>query len=72
VAGRREPHRPLALGGSHWREDGRPKTRFSTEAEALDAADDQAREYGADLGVYRCGFCGGWHMGRRTRRPLDD
>lgn len=71
MARRREPHRPLSLEASHWREDGRPKVRFRSQGEALGAADERGRESGAELGVYRCGFCGGWHMGRRSGRGGD-
>jgi hypothetical protein len=69
---RREPHRPLSFSGSHWRQDGQPKVRFAHQKDALDAAHDRARESGIELGVYRCGFCGGWHMGRRSGRERDD
>jgi hypothetical protein len=68
MARRREPNRPLSLASSHWREDGQPKMRFGSQGEALNAADDRARESGVDLGVYQCGFCGGWHMGRYSGR----
>ena len=61
-------HRPLAVDASHWREDGKPKVRFATEAEALVAAHERGRQAGTDLGVYRCAFCAGWHMGRRDSR----
>lgn len=72
VAHRRPSHRPLAIDGSHWRADGQAKVRFATEGEALRAADDRARESGVDLGVYRCDFCGGWHMGKRSGRQADE
>ncbi|MGH9082516.1 MAG: hypothetical protein ACRDY3_12655 [Acidimicrobiales bacterium] len=42
---------------------------FPSEAAALSAAEDRARESGMDLAAYRCDFCGGWHMGRTGRRP---
>ncbi len=45
--------------------------RFSTQGEALSAAEERSGEAGADLGVYRCEFCGGWHMGRRSGRDRD-
>jgi hypothetical protein len=61
-------HRPLSLSASHWRADGAPKVRFATEREAMAVAADRARESGIELGVYRCGFCHGWHMGRRSSR----
>jgi hypothetical protein len=42
--------------------------RFDTEREAQAVAADRSREAGVVLGVYRCGFCHGWHMGRRGSR----
>lgn len=65
---RRRPHRPLALDASHWRADGRPKVRFASRSEALVAAHDRSHDAGAQLGVYQCAFCHGWHMGRRDGR----
>lgn len=56
------------MAGSHWRADGAPKTRFATQADALDAAEDRARASGAALAVYFCTFCRGWHMGGRAGR----
>lgn len=63
---RRPAHRELALDATHWRRDGRAKTRFATRAEALSAAEERSAEAGAPLNVYRCAYCGGWHMGSRT------
>jgi len=76
VPRRRQPHRPatgrpFTLDGSHWRGDGQAKVRYGSQGEALSAAEDRAREAGADLQVYRCEFCGGWHMGRRNGRDQD-
>jgi hypothetical protein len=67
---RRRPreHRPLSLSSSHWRADGAAKVRYPTEREALAAAAERGREAGMELGAYRCGFCHGWHMGRRDPR----
>jgi hypothetical protein len=50
----------------HWRADGEPKTRFPSEDEANRSALRLRLEEGADLDPYRCGFCGGWHLGNRT------
>ena len=58
----------MSLSSSHWRGDGQPKVRFGSRAEALSAAEDRARESGVTLGTYRCDFCDGWHMGRRSGR----
>lgn len=65
---RRRPHRPLALDASHWRADGQPKVRFGSRSEAVSAAYERAQEAEAELGVYQCAFCQGWHMGRRDGR----
>jgi hypothetical protein len=42
--------------------------RYPTQRDALSAADERGRESDVDLGVYRCDFCSGWHMGRSGRR----
>ena len=68
---RRSAHRPLAVDSSHWRSDGQPKVRYPTRADALAAAGERSREAGASLGVYRCAFCAGWHMGKREGRRAD-
>ncbi len=65
---RKHEHRPLALDASHWRDDGGPKVRYPSRADALVAADDRSKESGIELGVYECAFCGGWHMGRSSGR----
>jgi hypothetical protein len=62
-------HRPLAVDSSHWRADGVPKVRYDSRAEALSAATERGREAGVELGAYRCGYCDGWHMGRRRNDP---
>ena len=67
----RPSHRPLALDASHWRADGQPKVRYATRHEALIAAEERAKETGTVLSVYRCPYCGGWHMGRREGRTDD-
>ena len=61
-------HRPLALDASHWRDDGQPKVRYASRSDALVAASERSKDAGAELGVYQCAYCGGWHMGRRARR----
>ncbi|HMD47136.1 MAG TPA: hypothetical protein VKG43_13305 [Acidimicrobiales bacterium] len=68
MAKRRTPHRSLSLSGSHWRADGAPKVRYGTEREAQMAAAERGAEGGVDLGVYRCEYCSGWHMGRTSPR----
>ncbi|MGP8059862.1 MAG: hypothetical protein ACLP9C_09515 [Acidimicrobiales bacterium] len=68
MARRRPPHRPVSISASHWREDGLAKVRYVSRTEALSAAEERARASGVELGAYRCDFCGGWHMGRSSRR----
>ncbi len=55
-----------ASGREHWRADGQPKTRFPTQEEANRSSLQARLERGADLDPYRCGFCGGWHLGNRS------
>ncbi len=65
---RQRPSRPSSSGGTgreHWRADGQPKTRFSTQDEANRSSLQARLERGADLDPYQCGFCGGWHLGNR-------
>lgn len=71
MARRRQPHRPLNLDSSHWREDGQPKQRYPTERIARDAAQERSQEAGVELNVYRCAFCNGWHMGKRGGRAAE-
>jgi hypothetical protein len=70
--GRKRARRPTApppggVGREHWRADGQPKTRFRSEDEANRSALQLRLDQGADLDPYRCGFCGGWHLGNRLR-----
>jgi hypothetical protein len=51
----------------HWRADGRPKHRFATQDEANRSSLRLRLEVGADLDPYRCGICGGWHLGNQAR-----
>ena len=62
---RRPAHRELALDSSHWRRDSRVKVRYDTQADALSAAEERGAESGAELHVYQCPYCHGWHMGGR-------
>lgn len=52
-------------GREHWRTDGTPKTRFSTQDEANRSSLRLRLEEGADLDPYQCRFCDGWHLGNR-------
>jgi hypothetical protein len=53
---------------SHFRRDGAPKNRYSTEREAADAAHLRWVLDRVELDVYRCDVCDGWHMGKRFGR----
>jgi hypothetical protein len=53
--------------GSHWREDGAPKTAYRDQSDALTAAQERRDESGVDLNVYRCDVCSAWHMGKPSR-----
>jgi len=44
------------------------KKRFLTQREAMDAQALVRLQYGNEKGVYKCPYCGGWHLGGR---PLD-
>lgn len=69
--GRRPRHTasttPSGTGREHWRADGQPKTRFSSQDDANRSSLRLRLEAGADLDPYRCGLCGGWHLGSRGR-----
>jgi hypothetical protein len=52
--------------GSHWRSDGRPKTGYSSQADALTAALVRRQESSVELNVYVCDVCSKWHMGKPT------
>ena len=56
-----------SLGNAHFRADGAPKTKYSSEREAASAAHMRWVEDKVELNVYPCEFCGGWHMGRPSR-----
>jgi len=67
----RRPARPTeGAGGTreHWRADGRPKTRYATQAEANRSSLQLRLEAGADLDPYLCRICGGWHLGNTRDR----
>jgi hypothetical protein len=70
--GRKRPRqpddRPLSLG-SHWRDDGLPKTPYASQSDAWAMADERRQDTGVVLNVYRCDFCASWHLGRGDGRP---
>ena len=46
------------------------KIMYRDEAAARRAADQGWRERGTELWVYRCGFCGTWHLTHRDPQAL--
>lgn len=44
------------------------KKRYATEGEARLAADACRRHGSRDLHVYRCPYCGGWHLTHKGKR----
>jgi hypothetical protein len=70
--GRRISPRPTAGTqlrlGSHWRDDGAPKTAYVSQGEALSVADERRQDTGVELAVYRCEVCSAWHMGKQSGR----
>ena len=60
---RKQAEAPRRVRLSHWRADGQPKTRYSSEQDANRATLQFRLDHGADLGAYVCEFCGGWHLG---------
>ncbi len=59
--------RPPGLG-THWRADGRPKTAYATQRDALSVADERHHDTGVDLNAYRCDTCSKWHLGNTAGR----
>ena len=59
--------RPPGLG-THWRADGRPKTAYATQRDALSMADERRHDTGVHLNAYRCDTCSGWHLGNAAGR----
>jgi hypothetical protein len=60
---RRRQGQPSRARLPHWRADGQSKTRFPSEQDANRAAFGYRLDHGADLAVYECEICGGWHLG---------
>ena len=51
--------------------DGKPKSVYSTEAEAIESACYQKKERGIDLFPYQCDRCGEWHLTPLEGKPSD-
>ncbi|MET0979802.1 MAG: hypothetical protein ABWX90_00935 [Candidatus Saccharimonadales bacterium] len=52
----------------HFASNCQQKRRFSTEREAVAAAEYQMLlKPDMELSVYKCELCGGWHLTRRTK-----
>lgn len=49
--------------------DGKPKSVYSTEVEAIESARYQKKERGIDLFPYQCDSCGFWHLTPVNGRP---
>lgn len=48
------------------------KLRYEDKTEAHRARIDVLRRFGARLQVYRCRFCGGFHLGHKPKPTLAD
>jgi len=53
---------------SHFRGHGVPKVRYNTEATAQKSADRLQKLNGLHFAVYRCIYCGGFHVGANRHR----
>jgi hypothetical protein len=49
--------------GEHFREDGSPKRRFTSERQALE----HIRRFGHNCYPYHCSICDGWHLATARR-----
>lgn len=50
---------------SHWRGDnGEEKVRYCKKSSALKAAASMSKKYDKHFSIYRCVFCGGYHVGK--------
>jgi len=54
----RRKHPRERLLGEHFRDDGKPKRRFTTERQATE----HVRRHGHNCYPYHCTICGGWHL----------
>lgn len=46
--------------------NGNPKVKFNTKESALKAATKMSEKHGKHFSVYRCVFCGGFHLGKNN------
>lgn len=54
------------------RSDGKPNITFSTRKKAVKAATDMQLKYGVPFSAYKCLYCDGWHVGKRSARRSGD
>ncbi len=50
--------------------DGKPKTRYATEGEALNRSDEILQKDGVKTRCYKCNHCEYWHLTRLGVRQL--
>jgi len=49
---------------SHQRDNGKEKVRYNTKESATKAADSMKKKQNKYFSVYRCIYCGGYHLGK--------
>lgn len=50
---------------SHYRGDsGKEKVRYNTKKSAIKAATSMSKKHDKHFSIYRCVFCGGYHVGK--------
>ncbi len=52
---------------SHENKDGKPKVGYNTLQTANKAAESMSKKRNVDFKVYRCGWCGKYHIGRNNQ-----
>lgn len=46
------------------------KISHPTEARARKSAKEHRKKYGPKMNVYKCYYCNGWHLGRKTSKHV--
>jgi hypothetical protein len=49
---------------SHQRDEGKEKVKYNTKESETKAADSMKKKNGKHFSVYRCIYCGGYHLGK--------